>query len=97
MAEFNSLTESTMAAEQGCAVQPEKIVLRGEITTGGILCPLLLDADGETIALVGIKLEQFTPGTRLDLEGTMISYSPCQQGKAAFRVDKILSINGVTQ
>ena len=94
---FTCLSGRIMAVEKDSVSQPQALVLCGEITTGGVICPLLLCADGETIALVGIRLGQFETGTRLELEGRIISYSPCQQGKQSFRVDRILSINGVTQ
>ena len=76
---------------------PSGILLCGKIVTGGVICPLLLCEDGETIALDGVRPGQFEAGTRLELEGIKVNYSPCQQGKEAFRVDRILSINSVSQ
>ncbi|MFZ4525294.1 MAG: hypothetical protein ACOYOE_07050 [Chlorobium sp.] len=94
---FFSSTGRAMAAENYSLPQPAKVLLSGEITTGGVICPLLLGTDGQTIALVGVRLRQFETGTQLELEGVRVSRSPCQQGKEAFRVDRIVSINGVIQ
>ncbi len=94
---FFSSTKKLMAVENYSSPQPVKVLLRGEITTGGVICPLLLGKDGQTIALVGVRLGQFETGTQLELEGVMVSRSPCQQGKEAFRVDRIVSVDGVIQ
>jgi hypothetical protein len=94
---FFGSTGKVMAVENFSSPQPVKVLLHGEITTGGVICPLLRGPDGQTIALVGVRMGQFETGTRLELEGVMVSRSPCQQGKEAFRVDRIVSIDGVIQ
>ena len=97
VSQIKYLTGGTVAAAQDTVVQMNKTVLQGEITTGGVVCPLLLGINGQITALFGIRLGQFEKGTRLTLEGHLVSHSPCQQGKKSFRVEKILSVNGVTQ
>lgn len=94
---FTCLTGCIMAVEKNSLSRPQTFVLCGKIVTGGVICPLLLCEDGETIALDGVRPGQFEAGTRLELEGIKVNYSPCQQGKEAFRVDRILSINSVSQ
>jgi len=95
--QVKSSTRTTMAAEQDSASHLKKTVLHGEITTGGVLCPLLLGINGQITALFGIRPGQFEQGTRLTLEGSMVKHSPCQQGTKTLRVEKILSINGDAQ
>ncbi len=94
---FFSPTGRAMAAGNYSSPEAAKVLLRGEITTGGIVCPLLLGTDGQTVALVGVRPGQFEKGTQLELEGMLVRRSPCQQGNGAFRVDRIVSVNGVIQ
>jgi hypothetical protein len=71
--------------------------LIGNVIDGGVICPLIKTNEGEVFALVGIPNDKFAINTKLELEGTYIKRSICQQGDMAFRIDRILKINNESQ
>lgn len=70
----NAMTEST------------SITMRGTAVAGGVICPLIELKSGETVALEGVALDAFPPGTSVILTGRVLQRSRCQQGSWAFKV-----------
>ena len=73
------------------------ITVRGVVAEGGIVCPLLKSSAGELIPLMGMRLNEYPIGTRLDLEGVFVKRSPCQQGKQTLRVERVVAVDGVVK
>jgi len=72
-------------------------LIRGKLVGGGVICALIKTEQGEILPLAGITHNRFPIGTELELEGEQVTQSICQQGPVAFKVDKVLSINGELQ
>lgn len=66
--------------------ETSSVTIRGTAAAGGVICPLIELPSGEKIALVGVALDAFSPGTPLVLTGYVLQRSPCQQGRWAFQV-----------
>lgn len=71
--------------------------VQGVLTEGGIVCPLLKSSAGELIPLMGVRMNEYPIGTRLDLEGVFVKRSPCQQGKQTLRVERVISVDGIAK
>jgi hypothetical protein len=78
-------------------IQPETITVKGVLVDGGIVCPLLKLATGELVPLMGIGMTDYPFGTRLEIKGTLIQHSPCQQGSQTLRIDRVLAVDGVAK
>lgn len=87
---FIALTGNMMPKQVDAA---EKVRIRGVLTDGGIICPLLMSECGYIFPLMGIGKYDYPIGTRLDLTGAFVRYSPCQQGDGAFRVDSVDAVD----
>ena len=79
------------------AASDQANLLRGQVVSGGVTCALIKTDQGETLPLAGIPHNRFPIGTALALEGERVTRSICQQGEVAFKVIKVLSINGELQ
>ena len=75
----------------------EAVVIRGHVINGGVNCALIQTDEGEVLALAGLNYKRFPVGTQLKIEGLRIKRSTCQQIEMAFRINKILSADGLTQ
>ena len=83
----------TMPSTLSAAPDQAKFI-RGQLVSGGVICALIKTDQGEILALAGINHNKFPIGTELALEGERITRSICQQGAVAFKVDRIITING---
>jgi hypothetical protein len=64
---------------------------------GGVVCPLFQTVTGEHIPVQGLDKATYPIGTELQLEGTLVRRSSCQQGKQTLRLSHIIAVNGITQ
>lgn len=86
----------TMSSNLSAATDQSSL-LKGQVVSGGVICALIKSDQGEILPLAGIAHNRFPIGTELELEGERIARSICQQGEVAFKVIKVLSVNGELQ
>ena len=79
------------------SISPETIAIKGVLVEGGIVCPLLKLGSGDLVPLLGAGLAEYPIGTSLEIKGTYVQRSPCQQGRQTLRVDRVLAVNGVAK
>jgi hypothetical protein len=85
------LTGGTILAPASAA---ELVRVNGVMAEGGIVCPLFRSDDGTIFPLMGLNQNEHAIGTRLELEGTFVKRSTCQQGEKTFNVESVIGVGG---
>ena len=70
----------------------ESLKIKGTVTDGGIVCPMFTSDDGTSFPLMGVRQDEYPAGTQLELEGTFVKRSTCQQGERTFQVESVVSV-----
>lgn len=86
--------DTAMSQSSGAA---ETITVQGVLAEGGVVCPLLKSSTGELIPLMGVRMNEYPIGTRLELVGVFVKRSPCQQGKQTLRVERVIAVDGIVK
>jgi hypothetical protein len=60
----------------------ESQTLRGTVAPAGAVCPQVRLSSGETISVEGLPRELREVGRRIEMQGTFLRDSRCQQGRA---------------
>jgi hypothetical protein len=75
-----------MSPFSGSVAGAETSKLTGILVEGGVVCPLVRSASGQTISLVGLPRDTRVIGRRVELTGSYLRESQCQQGDRTFQV-----------
>lgn len=70
----------------------ELLKIKGTVAEGGIVCPMFTSDDGTSFPLMGVRQGEYPAGTQLELQGTFVTRSTCQQGERTFQVETVVSV-----
>ena len=75
------------------ASETELLRVRGVTVEGGIVCTLFRADDGTIFPLMRLSKNELVIGASLELQGTFVKRSMCQQGERAFNVESVIGVD----